>query len=156
MLLGAVVSAPKFKRFWNIFLNFKENSFYPFLIQVFSGKISSEVERFRVSRNQRFSSPPTMVGSGIRKLGQYSSLNLVTTLRHPNSNTVLAPENTSERLLLTIVKRSIDFNTLRIFFFLGGGNFLILFSTTRSMFALICPKTMSFCVILDVSFLTVL
>ena len=154
--MGAVVSAPKFKRFWNIFLNFKENGFYPFLIQVFSGKISSEVERFRVSRNQRFSSPPTMVGSGIRKLGQYSSLNLVTTLRHPNSNTVLAPENTSERLLLTIVKRSIDFNTLRIFWGGGGGNFLILFSITRSMFALICPKAMSFSVILDVSFLTVL
>ena len=98
-----------------------------------------------------------MVGSGIRKLGQYSPLNLVTTLRHPNSNTVLAPENTSERLLLTIVKRSIDFNTLRIFLGGGGGgNFLILFSITRSMFALICPKAMSFSVILDVSFLTVL
>ena len=39
---------------------------YNIPFQVFSGNISSEKEHFRASRNQRFSSPPTMVGSGIR------------------------------------------------------------------------------------------
>ena len=33
--------------------------------QVFSGEISSETERFRVSRNQIFSSTPTMGGKGL-------------------------------------------------------------------------------------------
>ena len=35
------------------------------LSKSFPGKISSEMECFRAPRNQRFSSPPTMVGLGI-------------------------------------------------------------------------------------------
>ena len=38
--------------------------------QVFSGKISSEVECLRASRNQRFSSAATRVGAGISQFRQ--------------------------------------------------------------------------------------
>ena len=51
------------QKFWNIYINltFKK---------VFSGKISSGMEHFKASRNQRFYLPPTMVGSGIRQYRQ--------------------------------------------------------------------------------------
>ena len=52
--------------FWYICSNLR--LFIPF--QGFSGKISSELERFRASRYQRFSSPPTMVRSGSRPFRQ--------------------------------------------------------------------------------------
>ena len=45
----------------------KKNVFM--LFKVFSGYLNSEIECFRVSRNQRFSLTRTMVGSGIRPFG---------------------------------------------------------------------------------------
>ena len=39
-------------------------------LEAFSGKVSSKVECFRVSRNQWSSLPPTKVGAGIRQLWQ--------------------------------------------------------------------------------------
>ena len=45
----------------------KKNVFI--LFKVFSGYISSEIECFRVSRNQRFSLTSVMVGPGIRPFG---------------------------------------------------------------------------------------
>ena len=48
-------------------LNFTK-AFIPF--RVFSGKISSEMECFRASRNQKFFCPRTMVAVGITQLEQ--------------------------------------------------------------------------------------
>ena len=50
------------------------------------------MDRFRASRNQRFSSPPNMVGEEIKQLSLgiiFASLNLTATLCRPNSNPVL-------------------------------------------------------------------
>ena len=61
------------------------------LSKLFGGKISSKIKHFRVSRNQRFSLPTTMVGAGTRHLGQICVCEPVNTLRCPSSNPVLAP-----------------------------------------------------------------
>ena len=67
-MLGTAIPVPKFRssEIHVVTSILKKTVFIPF--QVFSGKISSETEHFRASRNQIFSSPPTMVGSGIRQL----------------------------------------------------------------------------------------
>ena len=54
------------KKLWNLCnnLDFKENIFYPLY------NINSETEHFRASKDQRFSSRPTMVGSEIRQFGR--------------------------------------------------------------------------------------
>ena len=66
----------------------KKAVFIPF--QAFSGKINWENQHFRASRNQRFSLPPTMLGSSIRQFGR--SLYPVTwSLPSPISNPVLVP-----------------------------------------------------------------
>ena len=58
------------QKFWNICSNlrFKEDSFYT--SWNFSGKVSSEMERFKVFRNQRFSVPSTVEEAVIRQFWQ--------------------------------------------------------------------------------------
>ena len=69
VLSGAVISVLLFK-FWNICsnLDYKENNFYPFP-SLFRKK-KTEMEHFKAPANQRFFSPPVMVGSVIKQFGQ--------------------------------------------------------------------------------------
>ena len=67
-LLGTVISLLKFKSSEIYVVMLKKTVFIPF--QVYSGKMSPVIEHFRASRNERFSSPQTMMGSGIRQFGQ--------------------------------------------------------------------------------------
>ena len=63
--------------------------------KVFSGKISSKIECFRASGNQRFSSSPNMVGgknSVLRTIVLF--VEMVNTLCRPNSNPALALADT--------------------------------------------------------------
>ena len=61
MLLGVAISLPEFRSSEIYVVTIlKKTVFIP--LQVFSDKISTEMEQFRASRNERFSSPPTTEG----------------------------------------------------------------------------------------------
>ena len=64
-LLGAVIFASRFRSYgMHVVTSILKKTFL-ISFQVFSSKISSKVGHFRASRNERFSSTPAMVGSGI-------------------------------------------------------------------------------------------
>ena len=67
VLFCAVICTPKFKssEIYVITYVLKKTVFIP--LEFFSGKISSEMERFKVFRNQRFSVPSTVEEAVIRQ-----------------------------------------------------------------------------------------